>query len=197
MNYKRMAVIVGVAGVFLILTGTVTLSTYAMRSYNALNEQSQAVHTSQAQVETQYQRRLDLVPSLVSSVRGIMGHEQAVFGKLAEARSHYAGASGPDKVTAMNQMDSALARLMVVIENYPNLHANEQVQELMAQLEGTENRVNVARQRYNETVQAYDTNVTGFPGRFFASWFGFKEAPYFTSVAEAKAMPKFSLGGPK
>jgi LemA protein len=148
-----------------------------------------------SQVETQYQRRFDLIPNLVEATKGTMKQEQKVFGAIAEARTRYSGAqTGGEKVEAANQMESALARLLVIMENYPQLKSNETVQQLMAQLEGTENRIAVERRRYNEVVQDYNTTIKRFPGALFAGMFGFDAKPYFNSEEGADKAPKVDLG---
>src|SRR3989338_4079326 len=121
--------------------------------YNRLVTASQAIDGQWAQVETQYQRRFDLIPNLVESVKGIFEQEKEVFGKLADARARYSGATTVnEKAAAAGQVESALGRLLVVMENYPQLRSSESVQTLMAQLEGTENRVSVERSRFNDAV---------------------------------------------
>lgn len=163
--------------------------------YNSFVSKQQAVDGQWAQVETQYQRRFDLIPNLVGSTKGILKQEQKVFGDIAEARKGYAGARTTDaKVAAANQVESALSRLLVIVENYPQLKSDETVRDLMAQLEGTENRISVERRRYNEEVQSYNTSVKRLPGAFFAGIFGFDEKAYFKSVKGAEGAPKVDLG---
>ncbi len=162
-------------------------------TYNSLVAEKVAVQTQQAQVETQLQRRFDLVPNLVASVKGAQIQEQKVFEDIANARTHYAGvASGtPEKIQAANQFESALGRLLVIVENYPQLQSTQTVQDLMTQLEGAENRISVARQRYNESVQIYNQHVQTFPTNFIAGMFGFQPLPLFTTTTpEAKNAPK-------
>lgn len=162
-------------------------------TYNNLVQQRMASNTQWSQVETQYQRRMDLIPNLVEATRGYMIHEQVVFKAIADARTHYAGAVGDDKVKAQSQLEGALARLLVIVENYPNLKADGTVRDLMAELAGTENRVNVARQRYNEAVQIYDTYIQSFPSNFIASMFSFKEKSLYESEKGAEVAPKINL----
>ena len=120
----------------------------------------QAIDGQWAQVETQYQRRFDLIPNLVKSVEGIMKQEQAVFGAIAEARTRYAGAATiNEKAKAATQLESALARLLVVMENYPELRSAENVTQLMDELSGTENRIAVERRRFNDLVKDYNTTI--------------------------------------
>lgn len=159
--------------------------------YNRLVSRAEAVDGQWAQVETQYQRRLDLIPNLVESTKGIFNQEKEVFGKLAEARSRYAGATTiNDKAGAATQLESSLARLLVVIENYPQLKSAENVQTLMTQLEGTENRVSVERKRFNDMVQNYNVTIKRFPGNVLAGWFGFAERAYFNAVTGAEIAPQ-------
>ncbi|MEK7681993.1 MAG: LemA family protein [Chloroflexota bacterium] len=160
-------------------------------TYNSMVSQSQAVDAQWAQVETQYQRRYDLIPNLVNAVKGGMAQERAVFDAIAEARTRYAGAPTPDaRAAAASQVEGSLARLLVVMENYPQIRSLEAVQGLMAELAGTENRISVERRRFNETVQRYNTSIKTFPTVVFAGMFGFKERAYFQSVTGAATAPK-------
>lgn len=166
----------------------------AVLTYNGLVGKNEAVDKQWAQVETQYQRRFDLIPNLVSSVQGIMAQEKKVFGDLAEARTRYAGAATVDeKAAAATQVESALGRLLVVMENYPLLQSSAAVQTLMAQLEGSENRVSVERQRFNDEVRALNVTVKTFPTNLLARAFGFAERPYFEAVDEAATVPSVDL----
>src|SRR5207344_2373497 len=127
-------------------------------SYNKFVGQEEAIKSQWAQVENQLQRRNDLIPNLVETVKGYASHEEGVFKEIAESRSRLAGAKSPEEtISAANQQSSALGRLLVVVENYPNLKANEQFNGLMDELSGTENRIAVERMRYNERVQEYQT----------------------------------------
>lgn len=160
-------------------------------SYNSLVTKSEAVTTQWAQVETSYQRRFDLIPNLVESVKGAMSQEKEVFTALADARSRYSGATTPDqKAVAATQVESALSRLLVVVENYPQLKSVEAVQGLMAELAGTENRVSVERGRYNEKVQEYNVSTKRFPGSVVASLFGFDQKNYFEADKAAATAPQ-------
>ena len=162
-------------------------------TYNSLIQQRLECVTQWAQVETQYQRRFDLIPNLVEATRGYIQHEQVVFKAIADARTHYAGSTGDTKVKAQGELEGALARLLVIMENYPNLKANETVQGLMFELSGTENRVNVARQRYNEATQIYDTAIQSFPGNIFAGFFHFEAKAMYASQQGAELAPKITL----
>lgn len=177
-----------------ILGVVVVVGLYAWSSYNGLISVNEAVNNQWAQVETQYQRRFDLIPNLVAAVKGAMKQEQEVFNNLAEARTRYSGAvTVNDKVNAANQVESAFGRLLVVMENYPQLQSIGTVQTLMAQLEGTENRVSVERKRYNDMIQSFNLQVKRFPGSLFASLFGFGERAYFESAAGTENAPKVEL----
>src|SRR3989338_1138017 len=129
---------------------------YGWSTYNRLVSLNESTDNQWAQVETQYQRRFDLIPNLVESVKGIFSQEQKVFGDLAEARTRYSGATSVgEKVAAANQVETALGRLLVVVENYPQLRSAENVQTLMVQLEGAENRISVERKRFNDLTRDY------------------------------------------
>ncbi len=185
MNKKTLYIILGVVALACL---------YVWSSYNSFISRSEAVDSGWAQVETQYQRRFDLIPNLVNSVKGILKQEQEVFGKLAEARAKYSGATNiNDKVKAASQVESALGRLLVVVENYPQLRSAETVGTLMVQLEGTENRISVERKRYNDLVQSYNLGVKRFPSSFIARLFSFVEKAYFESVSGSEVAPKVEL----
>lgn len=160
-------------------------------NYNSLVTKSQSIDAQWAQVETQYQRRYDLIPNLVNSVKGIMAQEQAVFSQIAEARTKYAGAKTTDeKAIASSGMDSAIARLLVIMENYPQLRSVETVTQLMDELSGTENRISVERRRYNTVVQEYNTSIKKVPTNLIASMFNFNEREYFKSASGSDQAPK-------
>jgi len=163
--------------------------------YNSLITQRTEVQTQRAQTETQLQRRFDLIPSLVGAVKGAMKQEQKVFDAIAKARTQYAGApSGSnEKLQAAGQYESAISRLLVVMENYPQLKSIDTVQNLMTQLEGTENRISVARQRYNESVQTYNNSVQYFPGSIIANIFGFSKEVMFKGVQGSEKAPVVNL----
>lgn len=166
-----------------------------MGTYNSLVTQSQNVDNQWSQVETQYQRRFDLIPNLVEATKGIFNQEQEVFGKLAEARQGYAGAQTPsEKAQAAGELESALSRLLVIVENYPELRSTETVASLMDELAGTENRVSVERKRYNDEVKTFNTQVKRFPTNLIASMFGFNEKAYFEAVEQAQEAPKVDFG---
>jgi LemA protein len=163
---------------------------YAVSFYNGLVSQSQAIDGQWAQVETQYQRRFDLIPNLVSSVKGIFAQEQEVFGSIAEARTRYAGATTVnEKAQAAGELETALGRLLVIVENYPQLQSNQAVLQLMDDLAGTENRISVERRRYNDLVRSYNTTINRIPGKFFASMLGFEPRAFFKSAEGAAQAP--------
>lgn len=167
---------------------------YGWSAYNTLVSANVAVDAEWAQVETQYQRRLDLIPNLVASVQGIFKQEQTIFNALANARAHYAGAATVDaKAQAAGEVESALGRLLAVVENYPQLKSSDTVQTLMAQLEGTENRVSVERKRFNDNVQSLNVLTQKFPSGIIASMFGFKARAFFQAAAGAENAPKVSF----
>ena len=160
-------------------------------SYNKFTTQEEAVKAQWAQVQNQIQRRNDLIPNLVETVKGYAAHEEGVFKEIADARSKLLAAKTPEEtIQAANQQSSALGRLLAVVENYPNLKANEQFNRLMDELAGTENRIAVERMRYNQKVQEYNTSRRQFPANLTAKVFGFKEYPYFQAPPEAKQVPK-------
>jgi len=166
------------------------LGLYAWGMYNKMVTANEGVDNMWAQVETQYQRRFDLIPNLVSSVKGAMAQEQKVFGDLADARTKYSGATTiNEKAEAATQVESALGRLLVIMENYPQLKSIETVQTLMAQLEGTENRISVERKRFNDAARDFNVMVKRIPAKWFASMFGFSEKAYFDAAAGSENAP--------
>jgi len=177
------------------------LFSWGLGIYNNLVTQDEGVRSAWSQVETQYQRRLDLIPNLVSTVQGFAKQELAVFQGVAEARAKVGQLTVTKEVLedpqafarfqqAQDQLSSALSRLLVVSEQYPQLKSNENFMDLQKQLEGTENRITVARSRYNETVQGYNTTIRRFPGSLVAGFTGFKEKAYFQAKAGAEEAPK-------
>ncbi|RPJ63044.1 MAG: LemA family protein [Dehalococcoidia bacterium] len=159
--------------------------------YNGLVTKSQAIDGQWAQVETQYQRRFDLIPNLVNTVKGMMKQEQTVFDAIAQARTKYGSATTTDaKAQAAGEVESALGRLLAIVENYPELKSSQNVTALMDELSGTENRISVERRRYNELVRDYNTQIKTFPTNMLAGMFGFTEKQYFQSVSGADQAPK-------
>ena len=164
-------------------------------SYNRFVSQEEAIKTQWGQVENQLQRRNDLIPNLVETTKGIAQQEKDVFGQIAESRAKLAGAQTPDQtIQAANQQSAALARLLVIVENYPQLRSNEQFARLMDELAGTENRIAVERMRYNERVQEYNVSRRSFPSNITASIFSFKEYPVFNAPPEAERVPTVNFG---
>ena len=168
-------------------------------SYNTFVSQEEGIKAQWAQVENQLQRRNDLIPNLVETTKGIAQQERDVFGQIAESRAKLAGAQTTEqKIQAANEQSSALARLLVVVENYPQLKSSETFARLMDELAGTENRIAVERMRYNETIQAYNTARRQFPANITAGIFGFKdEYKLFEAPAEAKVAPKVEFTKPQ
>jgi LemA protein len=160
-------------------------------SYNKFTTQEEAIKAQWGQVQNQLQRRNDLIPNLVETTKGIAQQEKDVFGQIAESRARLAGAKTPEEtIQAANQQTSALGRLLAVVENYPQLRANEQFNRLMDELAGTENRIATERMRYNQAIQEYNTSRRRFPANVTAKMFGFKEYPYFAAPESAQAPPK-------
>jgi len=160
-------------------------------SYNTFVSQEQAIKAQWAQVENQLQRRNDLIPNLVETVKGFAAHEESIYKDIADARSRLLAAKSPEEsIAAANQQTSALGRLLAVVENYPNLKSNEQFNRLMDELAGTENRLSVERMRYNERVQEYNTSRRQFPGVITAKIFSFKDYPLFEAPPAAQQVPK-------
>ena len=160
-------------------------------SYNTFVSQEENVKAQWAQVENQLQRRNDLIPNLVETTKGFAQHEESVYKDIADSRAKLLAAKSPEEtIAAANQQTSALGRLLAVVENYPNLKANEQCNRLSDELSSTENRLAVARMRYNERLQEYNTQRRKFPSNVTAKMFGFKEYPYFEAPPAAQAAPK-------
>jgi LemA protein len=163
---------------------------------NTLVQKNEAVKSTWSQVDVVLQRRADLIPNLVETVKGIAKQEQTVFGEIAQARSQLLSASAPqDKIAANQRLDGALGRLLALAENYPQLRSNENFLRLQDELAGTENRIAVERKRYNDTLQDYNTYVQQFPASLFASSMGFKpNNAYFTATEGSRAVPKVDFG---
>lgn len=173
---------------------------WVMNTYNRMVEQEEVVEASWSQVENQYQRRADLVPNLVATVKGYASHEQETLEGVMEARAKATqitidpANATPEQLAAyqkaQGELSQALGRLMAVAESYPELKANENFLNLQSQLEGTENRCTIARQQFNEDARNYNTLIRRFPGNIVASIFGFEKKPYFEADEEAKHAPK-------
>ena len=159
-------------------------------TYNSLVTLDEGVKAAWAQVENQLQRRFDLIPNYVETVKGYAKHEKELFVKVTEARSKVGGAANiPDKIKANNQLSGALSRLMLVVERYPELKANQNFIRLQDELAGTENRIAVERRRYNETVKILNIKVRSFPTNIIAGMLGFEKATFFEIPEAAKAVP--------
>lgn len=160
--------------------------------YNSIVSRHETITAKWAQVENQLQRRSDLIPNLVNTVKGYAAHERGVFEEVTNARSQWGKAATIDeKVKAAGLMDAALARLLLVVENYPDLKADQTFLKLMDELSGTENRIAVERMRYNEAVRDYNVTVRMFPGNIIAGMFGYKPATeYFKAEEKAKIVPE-------
>lgn len=164
---------------------------FAISTYNSFVSLDLQATEQWAQVENQYQRRFDLIPNLVKSVEGVMKQEKDVFGALAEARTRYSGATSvSDKAQAAGQLESALSRLLVVMENYPVLKSDQTVNRLMDELAGTENRIATERGRFNNTVKDFNLKVRTFPGNLLAGIFGFSPKNYFEAAEVVKTAPQ-------
>src|SRR5438552_16631373 len=166
-------------------------------SYTKFVSQEENVKAQWAQVQNQLQRRNDLIPNLVETTKGYAQHEESVFKDVADARSQLLSAKSPEEtINAANRQTSALGRLLAVVENYPQLKANEQFNRLMDELSGTENRIAVERMRYNERVQDYNASRRQFPAHMTPKVFGFKEYPYFQAPPDAKQVPRVNFTKP-
>ncbi|MDY7035026.1 MAG: LemA family protein [Thermodesulfobacteriota bacterium] len=164
---------------------------YLKGTYNSLVTLDETVKSAWAQVENQLQRRYDLIPNYVETVKGYAAHEKEVFVKVTEARSRVAGAGSiSEKIEANNQLSSALSRLLVVVERYPELKANTNFIRLQDELAGTENRIAVERRRYNETVKVYNIKIRRFPTNMIAGMFNFERAAFFEVPKERQEAPK-------
>jgi LemA protein len=189
--------------VVLVVIGLIVLSLFGMYigTKNTLVAKNEAVKNSWAQVDVDLQRRSDLIPNLVETVKGIAQQEQAVFGAIAEARARLAGAGTPQEKIAANQaLDGAISRLLVVVENYPQLKSNENFLRLQDELAGTENRISVSRRRYNDALTDYNTYIGQFPASLFAASAGFhRNDAYFQASESSREAPKvqFNLNDKK
>lgn len=170
----------------------------AIGQYNGLVDSQTEVETAQANVDTQLQRRYDLIPNVVSAVKSAMAHETEVFTAIADARSKIGSSSrdSKDYKEAQTQLDSAVSRLLVLTENYPQLTSNQQVSDLITELEGTENRILVARKDYNTVAASYNKKIRRFPASLYAAAFGFEKVDLFEATKDAATtVPKVDLNG--
>lgn len=178
----------------IILGAVLLIVAWVFGTYNNLVSQTTGIDGQWAQVETQYQRRFDLIPNLVASTQGFLKQEKTIFEEIAKARTQYAGAKTIDeKAQAATGLESALGRLLVIVENYPNLKSNETVAKLMDELAGTENRINVERRRFNELSQNYNATIKRVTTNMVAGMFGFKERAYFKAVEGSEKAQKVTL----
>jgi LemA protein len=162
--------------------------------YNRIVTEEQAVESAWSQVENQLQRRADLIPNLVETVKGYARHEKGVFDDIANARAAMLGASSrAEKIQTANQFEGAISKLLSIAEAYPQLKADGSFQRLQDELAGTENRLAVERKRYNDAVQQYNTDIRGIPGAWWAKIGGFGPKDYFKAESGAKAVPKVSF----
>jgi LemA protein len=182
--------IVGVL-VLVVVVVLIGVTLYAISAYNGLTKMDVEVKTAWSQVENQLQRRNDLIPNLVNTVKGFAKQEKSIFENVANARAKMAGASTrADKIDAANEVSSALSRLLMVVENYPQLKSDVNFRQLMDELAGTENRIAVERMRYNDAVKLFNQSIRVFPKNIIANSFNFKEAKLFEAAAGAKEAPK-------
>lgn len=176
------------------------IAVYGVSSYNSMVSQEEAVGTAWSNVENQYQRRADLIPNLVNTVKGYAAHEKETFDAVVSARAKATQTTvsiddlTPEKMEAyqraQGEVGSALSRLLAVTENYPELKANENFQTLQAQLEGTENRISVERRNFNDVAREYNTSIRRFPKNIFAGMFGFEKRPYFEAQEGTEKAPE-------
>lgn len=184
----------------IVIAVVVLLAIFCISSYNSMVSQDEAVGTAWSNVENQYQRRADLIPNLVNTVKGYAAHEKETFDAVVSARAKATQTTvsiddlTPEKMAAyqraQGEIGSALSRLLAVTENYPELKANENFQTLQAQLEGTENRISVERRKFNEVAKAYNTSIRRFPRNILAGMFGFEKHPYFEAQEGAEKAPE-------
>lgn len=178
------------APIGIVLGIIIVLAILIMPKYNKFVQLDEQVNEKESQIETQLQRRGDLIPNLVETVKGYASHEKEVFQDVADARARLAGANGVNELSEANdQMTSALSRLLAVAENYPDLKANEQFTGLRDELAGAENRIAVARQDYNESVNEYNKQTRVFPGNIIAMIFNFEKKDYFEASEGAREVP--------
>ena len=179
---------------FWALVAVIVIAIWLIGTYNSFIAMDQAINNQWAQVETQYQRRIDLIPNVVNTAKGYMQFEQSLLTEITTLRSQWMATSNvDDQVNIGNALDSALGRLIVVYENYPQLQSITAVSSLIGELEGTENRIAVERMRFNDAVKSYNTAVLTFPSNIVANAFGFKQRPYFESQEGAEIAPTVNL----
>ena len=192
MKNKKLWVILAVVAVVAILIFAIIAS--LVGTYNGLVEKQAEVDQKFAQVQTVLQRRSDLIPNLVSTVKGYAAHEEEVYTAIADARAALSGAKTPEELSEANgELDSAISRLLVVVENYPDLKASANFTALQDELAGAENRISTERGRYNDAVKEYNTAIRKFPNNIFAGMFGFTAADYFEADEGAQKVPEVNF----
>lgn len=180
-----------IIGAIIVLVGI-----YFASSYNSLVAMNENVKVNLSQIDNQLQRRNDLIPNLVETVKGYASQEKEIFKAVSDARSKLAGAGSlPQKAEASSELTGALSRLLVIMENYPQLKSDANFRQLSDELAGTENRISVARRDYNQAAQSYNTTIRKFPKSMIAGMFNFEKADYFEASKEAKEVPKVNFGG--
>jgi LemA protein len=188
-NLNTTLIVLGAIGILVLI-----LVLWFVGTYNGLITLSNTVEEKWAQVENQYQRRADLIPNLVNTVKGYASHEEKLFTEVTKLRSQWAGAATrEEKIGVARGMDSAISRLLLVAENYPELKASENFLALQAQLEGTENRIAVERKRYNEAVKIYNIRIKRIPTVFIANILGYEKKAYFEAEAGAEEVPEVTF----
>ncbi|HEY3930696.1 MAG TPA: LemA family protein [Candidatus Koribacter sp.] len=187
--------------IVLVIVGLIVLSVFGMyiSAKNTMVQKNEAVKNAWSEVDVNLQRRADLIPNLVETVKGIAQQEQTVFGDIANARARLLSAGSPqDKIAANQQLDGALGRLLAIAENYPQLRSNENFLRLQDELAGTENRISVARKRYNDSLQDYNTYIGQFPASLFANSAGFhRNDAYFQASEGSRQVPKVQFTTPQ
>ena len=182
---------IGIVIIVVLVIFLVSIYSFFKGTYNRFVEMEEGTKSAWAQVENQLQRRYDLIPNYVETVKGYAKHEKEVLTQVTKARASVGGAKTiPEKIEANNQLTTALSRLLVVMERYPDLKANQNFMRLQDELAGTENRIAVERRRYNEAVRTFNIRVRSFPDNILANMFGFDEAAFFEAPEEAKTAPK-------
>ena len=178
----------------IVLAVILVLGLSAVGSYNNLVKMNETVNGNWAQINVQLQRRADLIPNLVNTVKGYAAHEQEILNNLANARASLLGAKTPaDAAAANDELSSTLSRLLVIVENYPNLKADANFRQLMDELAGTENRIAVARKDYNDSVQTFNARIKSFPTTIWAGMFGFDAREYFQADESAQTVPQVNF----
>ena len=185
---KTKHIVIGAVIAVLVILGISTVG-----SYNGLVSKDEAVKQANSKIEASLQRRADLIPNVVNSVKGYMSHEEEIFTKIADARSKIGSGNKEVKKEGETELTSAISRLLVVQENYPELKADAQVSALISELEGTENRLFIARKDYNDTATEYNKSIRKFPTSMMAGMFGFQRAELIEADKDAKVAPKVDL----